>query len=78
MVRIFVEKLLDGDKFDVSDLADALVKQRSIGVLPVSVLGFDLEERYKSLNDAEFEKMRAKHNAERDVYGICSVLRYSS
>lgn len=47
-------------------------------MLPVSVLGFDLEEKYSDLNDTEFEKMRMKHNAEWDIYGITSVLKYSS
>ena len=44
----------------------------------VSALDFDLEQKYAKLNDKEFEKMRIKHNNDRDVYGITTVINFSN
>lgn len=43
----------------------------------MSSLGFDLDEKYAHLNDAEFEKVKIKHNNDRDVYGITTVINFS-
>lgn len=75
---MLVLQLCDDQKFDVSGLADALIAQQSLGSLPVTSLGFNLDEKYANLTDEEFEKMRVKHNNERDVYGITSVIDFSN
>ena len=74
---MLIQKLCDDQKYDVSGLADALIEQQSLGSLPVTTLGFNLEEKYSGLDDKEFEKVRIQHNNERDVYGITSVINFS-
>ena len=76
-IKMLTQQLCDDQKFDVSGLADALIAQQSLGSLPVTSLGFNLDEKYKNLNDVEFEKMRIKHNNDRDVYGITTVINFS-
>ena len=68
----------DEQQYDVSGLSDALIEQQSLGSLIVSALDFDLEQKYAKLNDKEFEKMRIKHNNDRDVYGITTVINFSN
>lgn len=76
-IKLLTQQLCDDQKFDVSGLADALIAQQSLGSLPVTTLGFNLDEKYADLNDEEFEKMRIKHNNDRDVYGITTVINFS-
>jgi len=74
---LLIQQLCDEQKYDISGLADALIEQQSLGSVSVSSLGFDLENKYGHLNDTEFEKMRIKHNNDRDVYGITTVINFS-
>lgn len=76
-IKMLIQKLCDEQKYDVSGLADALIEQQSLGSLPVTSLSFDLDEKYKDLNDADFKKMRIKHNNDRDIYGITTVINFS-
>lgn len=75
---MLLSQLCDDQKYDISGLADALIAQQSLGSLPVTTLGFDLDKKYAKLNDEEFEKMRIKHNNGRDVYGITTVIDFSN
>ena len=76
-IKMLTQQMWDDQKFDVSGLSDALIAQQSLGSLPVTSLGFNLDEKYKDLSDGEFEKIRIKHNNERDVYGITTVINFS-
>jgi len=77
-IKMLVQQLCDDQKYDASGLADALIMQQSLGSLPVTALDFNLDEKYSALTDEEFEKMRQKHNNDRDVYGITSVINFSN
>ena len=77
-IKMLIQGLWDDQKYDSSGLADALIEQQSLGSLPVTNLGFNLDEKYKDLDDKEFEKMRIKHNNDRDVYGITTVIDFSN
>ncbi|CAI2374746.1 unnamed protein product [Moneuplotes crassus] len=75
-IKMLIQKLCDEQKFDISGLADALIEQQSLGSLPVTTLDIDLDAKYKNLDDKDFEKMRIKHNNDRDVYGITTVINF--
>mmetsp|Transcript_13967 Transcript_13967/g.12349 ORF Transcript_13967/g.12349 Transcript_13967/m.12349 type:complete len:248 (+) Transcript_13967:132-875(+) len=77
-IKMLTQNLCDEQKYDVSGLSDALIEQQSLGSLPVTDLGFNLDEKFRLLNDKEFEKMRIKHNNERDVFGITTVINFSN
>lgn len=77
-IKMLIQKLCDEQKYDVSGLADALIGQVSLGSLPVTSLGFDMDKKYADLDDENFEKMKYKLNNDRDVYGITTVIDFKN
>ena len=58
-------------------MADNILERASIGSIMASSLGAEDPEhdpKYMHLDDEEFEKVAARFNATRDVYGFCTIL----
>ena len=80
LVKALLNTYLDGqaqEALDVSAMADHILERASIGSVIVSSLGKEDPEvnpKYASLPDAEFDKVCLKMNAQRDVYGFLSIV----
>lgn len=62
---------------DISGMTDSILQRASIGSVIASSLGPSdpvLNPEYATLDDEEFDKIAAKANATRDVYGVIHIL----